>query len=106
MTSAFGGEMSNGEGGMSNSEGGMSKHQQQSQGMDGGRRRRSRTRRGKRGRKGRGGYLTDIAVAAGFLGATQLSKRRAGYGFTGKNGYYGKTRRKGSRRSSRSRGRR
>ena len=74
--------------------------------MDGGRRRRSRTRRGKRGRKGRGGYLTDLALAAGFLGATQLSKKRAGYGFTGKNGYYGKTKRKGSRRSSRSRSRR
>ena len=67
------------------------------------RRRRSRSRRG---RKGRGGYLTDLAVAAGFLGATQLSKRRAGYGFTGRNGYYGKTRRKGSGRSSRSRRRR
>lgn len=72
--------------------------------MDGGRRRRRS--RSRRGRKGRGGYLTDLAVAAGFLGATQLSKRRAGYGFTGRNGYYGKTRRKGSGRSSRSRRRR
>ena len=74
------------------------------QGMGGGRRRRRS--RSRRGRKGRGGYLTDLAVAAGFLGATQLSKRRAGYGFTGRNGYYGKTRRKGSGRSSRSRRRR
>ena len=101
------------DGGMSTEVvGGMNKYQEQQQNdvnMDGGRRRRSRTRRGKRGRKGRGGYLTDIAVAAGFLGATQLAKRRAGYGFTGKNGYSGNTRRRGSRRSkrsSRSRGRR
>ena len=77
---------------------------QEGSGMFGGRRRRRS--RSRRGRKGRGGYLTDLAVAAGFLGATQLSKRRAGYGFTGRNGYYGKTRRKGSGRSSRSRRRR
>ena len=91
---------------------GMTSKQQQGAGddssvgqeMNGGRRRRRS--RSRRGRKGRGGYLTDLAVAAGFLGATQLSKRRAGYGFTGRNGYYGKTRRKGSGRSSRSRRRR
>ena len=86
----------------------MTNKQEQQEGgnpalVGGRRRRRSRSRRG---RKGRGGYLTDLAVAAGFLGATQLSKRRAGYGFTGRNGYYGKTRRKGSGRSSRSRRRR
>lgn len=65
----------------------------------GGRRRRgSRTRRG---RKGKGGYLMDVAVAAGLLGATQLGKARYGYG-------YGSTRRRSrrSRRSSRSRSRR
>jgi hypothetical protein len=62
--------------------------------MSGGRRRRrSRTRR--RGRRGRGGYLTDVAVAAGLLGATQLGKARYNY--------YGPTRRRGSRRSRRSR---
>jgi len=62
--------------------------------MSGGRRRRrSRTRR--RGRRGRGGYLTDVAVAAGLLGATQLGKSRYNY--------YGPTRRRGSRRSRRSR---
>ena len=88
-------------------EGMTNKQQQEGAGeepMGGGRRRRRS--RSRRGRKGRGGYLTDLAVAAGFLGATQLSKRRAGYGFTGRNGYYGKTRRKGSGRSSRSRRRR
>lgn len=70
--------------------------------LEGGRRRRggSRSRKGKKGRKGRGGYLMDVAVAAGLLGATQLSKRRYGYN--------GPTRRKSrrSRRSSRSRSRR
>ena len=85
--------------------GGNRNHQNEDVDMNGGRRRRrrgSRTRGG-RSRRGRGGYLTDLAVAAGFLGATQLSKGRAGYGFTGKNGYYGRTRtrRRGSRRSSR-----
>ena len=83
--------------------GGNRNHQNEDVDMNGGRRRRrrgSRTRGG-RSRRGRGGYLTDLAVAAGFLGATQLSKRRAGYGFTGKNGYYGRTRKRGSRRSSR-----
>jgi len=67
--------------------------------MGGGRRRRrgSRTRRG---RKGKGGYLMDVAVAAGLLGATQLGKARYGYN--------GPTRRKSrrSRRGSRSRSRR
>ena len=65
--------------------------------MSGGRRRRrrSRTRKGGRGRRGRGGYLTDVAVAAGLLGATQLAK--------GRYNYYGPTRRRGSRRSRRSR---
>jgi hypothetical protein len=67
--------------------------------MAGGRRRRrgSRTRRG---RKGKGGYLMDVAVAAGLLGATQLGKARYGYN--------GPTRRKSrrSRRGSRSRSRR
>jgi len=68
--------------------------QKQDEEMSGGRRRRrSRTRR--RGRRGRGGYLTDVAVAAGLLGATQLAKRRYNY--------YGPTRRRGSRRSRRSR---
>jgi len=67
--------------------------QNQDEEMSGGRRRRSRTRR--RGRRGRGGYLTDVAVAAGLLGATQLAKRRYNY--------YGPTRRRGSRRSRRSR---
>jgi hypothetical protein len=63
----------------------------------GGRRRRgSRTRRG---RKGKGGYLMDVAVAAGLLGATQLGKARYGYGST-------RRRSRRSRRSSRSRSRR
>jgi hypothetical protein len=86
---------------------GMSTHQQNESfqsNMDGGRRRRRSSR--SRGRKGRGGYLMDAAVAAGLLGVTQLSKRRAGYGFTGRNGYYAKTRRRGSKRSKRTRGRR
>ena len=61
------------------------------------RRRRSRTRKG---RKGKGGYMMDVAVAAGLLGATQYMKRRRGYGSTKKRS----SRR--SRRSSRSRGRR
>ena len=62
--------------------------------MSGGRRRRRRSRT-RRGRRGRGGYLTDVAVAAGLLGATQLAK--------GRYNYYGPTRRRGSRRSRRSR---
>ncbi len=61
------------------------------------RRRRSRTRKG---RKGKGGYMMDVAVAAGLLGATQYMKRRRGYGSTKKRS----SRR--SRRSSRSRSRR
>jgi hypothetical protein len=67
--------------------------------LTGGRRRR-RGSRSRKGRKGRGGYLMDVAVAAGLLGATQLSKRRYGYN--------GPTRRRSrrSRRSSRSRSRR
>jgi len=83
--------------------GGNRNHQNEDVDMNGGRRRRrrgSRTRGG-RSRRGRGGYLMDAAVAAGLLGVTQLGKARYGYGFTGKNGYYGKTRRRGSRRSSR-----
>ena len=59
-----------------------------------------------RGRRRKGGYLTDLAVAAGFLGATQVAKRRASYGFTGKNGYYFSRKRKGSRRGSKTRRRR
>ena len=81
--------------------GGQQQHYQQNQNpppMGGGRRRRrgSRTRRG---RKGKGGYLMDVAVAAGLLGATQLGKARYGYN--------GPTRRKSrrSRRGSRSRSR-
>ena len=75
--------------------GNQQQHQQHNQNpMNGGRRRRrgSRTRRG---RKGRGGYLTDVALAAGLLGATQFAKGRYGYGST----------RRRSRRSSRSRSR-
>ena len=62
--------------------------------------RRKRGSRSRKGRKGKGGYLMDVAVAAGLLGATQLSKRRYGYN--------GPTRRRSrrSRRSSRSRSRR
>ena len=84
--------------------GGQQQNEQQQQqdnknSMRGGRRRRrgSRTRRG---RKGKGGYLMDVAVAAGLLGATQLGKARYGYN--------GPTRRRSrrSRRSSRSRSRR
>ena len=64
----------------------------------GGRRRRgSRTRKG---RKGKGGYMMDVAVAAGLLGATQYMKRRRGSGSTKRRS----SRR--SRRSSRSRSRR
>ena len=81
--------------------GGQQQHYQQNQNpppMGGGRRRRrgSRTRRG---RKGKGGYLMDVAVAAGLLGATQLGKARYGYN--------GPTRRRSrrSRRGSRSRSR-
>jgi hypothetical protein len=66
--------------------------------MSGGRRRRrSRTRR--RGRRGRGGYLTDVAVAAGLLGATQLAKGRYGYSGPRRYGYASSTRRRSSRRS-------
>jgi len=66
--------------------------------MSGGRRRRrSRTRR--RGRRGRGGYLTDVAVAAGLLGATQLGKSRYGYNGPRRYGYASSTRRRSSRRS-------
>ena len=63
-------------------------------------RRGKRGSRSRKGRKGKGGYLMDVAVAAGLLGATQLSKRRYGYN--------GPTRRKSrrSRRGSRSRSRR
>lgn len=66
----------------------------------GGGRRRKRGSRSRKGRKGKGGYLMDVAVAAGLLGATQLSKRRYGYN--------GPTRRRSrrSRRGSRSRSRR
>jgi len=83
----------------------QSEHKQDVE-MSGGRRRRrkgSRTRRGGKGRKGRGGYLMDVAVAAGLLGATQLSKRRYGYNGPTRYGYNGPTRRRGSRRSRRSR---
>ena len=81
---------------------GMTKQQQ-----TGGRRRRGGLRRTK-GRKGKGGYLMDVAVAAGLLGATQLSKRRYGYNGPTRYGYNGSTRRRSrrSRRSSRSRSRR
>jgi|APGre2960657444_1045066.scaffolds.fasta_scaffold10998_3 hypothetical protein len=95
------------------SMGGMNKHQQDTddlsmppQVVGGRRRRRSRTTKG---RKGRGGYMMDVLGATALLGATQFAKGRASYGFTGRNGYYGKTKRRGSRRSrrsSRSRGRR
>jgi hypothetical protein len=63
-------------------------------------RRRKRGSRSRKGRKGKGGYLMDVAVAAGLLGATQLAKRRYGYN--------GPTRRRSrrSRRGSRSRSRR
>jgi hypothetical protein len=69
--------------------------------MSGGRRRRrrSRTRKGGRGRRGRGGYLTDVAVAAGLLGATQLAKGRYGYSGPRRYGYGSSTRRRSSRRS-------
>ena len=60
-------------------------------------RRRSR----RRGRKGTGGYLMDVIAATGLLGATQLAKRKVGYGFTGKNGYYFSRKRRGSKRGSR-----
>jgi hypothetical protein len=62
--------------------------------------RRKRGSRSRKGRKGKGGYLMDVAVAAGLLGATQLSKRRYGYN--------GPTRRRSrrSRRGSRTRSRR
>ena len=62
--------------------------------------RRKRGSRSRKGRKGKGGYIMDVAVAAGLLGATQLSKRRYGYN--------GPTRRRSrrSRRGSRSRSRR
>lgn len=67
----------------------------------GGRRRRgSRTRKGRKGRKGKGGYMMDVAVAAGLLGATQFMKGRRGSGSTKRRS----SRR--SRRSSRSRSRR
>jgi hypothetical protein len=82
--------------------GGQQQHYQQNsnpQPMAGGRRRR-RGSRSRKGRKGKGGYLMDVAVAAGLLGATQLGKARYGYN--------GPTRRKSrrSRRGSRSRSRR
>lgn len=67
----------------------------------GGRRRRRGGLRRTKGRKGKGGYLMDVAVAAGLLGATQLSKRRYGY-----NGPTRRRRSRRSRRSSRSRSRR
>ncbi len=63
--------------------------------------RRKRGSRSRKGRKGKGGYLMDVAVAAGLLGATQLSKRRYGY-----NGPTKRRRSRRSRRSSRSRSRR
>ena len=70
-------------------------------GQAGGRRRRgSRTRKGRKGRKGKGGYMMDVAVAAGLLGATQFMKGRRGSGSTKRRS----SRR--SRRSSRSRSRR
>ena len=75
--------------------------QQEQEGMQqhvGGRR---RSRRRGRGRKGTGGYLMDVIAATGLLGATQLAKRKAGYGFTGKNGYYFSRKRRGSKRGSR-----
>jgi len=80
-------------------------HQQHQQNEDvemgGGRRRRrrSRTRKGGKGRKGRGGYLMDVAVAAGLLGATQLAKGRYGYSGPRRYGYASSTRRRSSRRS-------
>ena len=64
-------------------------------------RRRKRGSRSRKGRKGKGGYLMDVAVAAGLLGATQLSKRRYGY-----NGPTRRRRSRRSRRGSRSRSRR
>ena len=88
--------------GMSNSpQQGAQQEQEQESRMSpkvGGRRRRGS--RSRKGRKGKGGYLMDVAVAAGLLGATQLAKRRYGYN--------GPTRRRSrrSRRSSRYRSRR
>ena len=67
--------------------------------MSGGRRRRRRSRTRRRGRRGRGGYLTDVAVAAGLLGATQLAKGRYGYNGPRRYGYGSSTRRRSSRRS-------
>ena len=87
--------------------GGNSMHQQQNvegmlqqQGQEGMPHQQMGGRGKSRGRRRRGGYLTDLAVAAGFLGATQVAKRRASYGFTGRNGYYFSRKRKGSRRGS------
>lgn len=85
--------------------GGNNQHKEDNEPVDslaapqagGRRRRRSRTRKG---RKGKGGYMMDVAVASGLLGATQYMKRRRGYGSTKKRS----SRR--SRRSSRSRSRR
>lgn len=73
---------------------------QQAEPTQAGGRRRKRGSRSRKGRKGKGGYLMDVAVAAGLLGATQLAKRRYGYN--------GPTRRRSrrSRRGSRSRSRR
>ncbi len=83
----------------------LAQNSQEPEGMSGsstqgGGRRRKRGSRSRKGRKGKGGYLMDVAVAAGLLGATQLSKRRYGYN--------GPTRRRSrrSRRGSRSRSRR
>ena len=65
----------------------------------GGGRRRKRGSRSRKGRKGKGGYLMDVAVAAGLLGATQLSKRRYGYNGPRRYGYSSSTRKRSSRRS-------
>jgi len=78
----------------------MSETMSRSSPQNGGRRRK-RGSRSRKGRKGKGGYLMDVAVAAGLLGATQLSKRRYGY-----NGPTRRRRSRRSRRGSRSRSRR
>jgi hypothetical protein len=83
--------------------GGQQHQHQHQQQQAGGRRRRRRTGRG---RKGRGGYVMDVLGAAGIFGATEYAKRKAGYGFTGRNGYYTKARRRGSRRARGTRRRR
>jgi hypothetical protein len=92
-------------GGMMEQQEEQQQQQGQQQGQQSGGRRRARSRRGK-GRKGRGGYLMDVISATGLLGATEYAKRRASYGHTGKNGYYTKARRRGSKRGRGTRRRR